>query len=146
MKKKKFISKEISQYVNVLDVLFRIEGSFNGEMATIKVVLSSQVNQQTRSTAGLMEGWQCIVQVHDIVGTKPLDLPSVIQQLRKNKLGRLRKFYNEALLRKRDVKSGKVTRLSIPADPLQVSYFYSLIPFHAMVPTIMQTYRTFKKE
>ena len=92
----------------MLDVLFRIEGSFNGEMATIKVVLSSQVNQQTRSTAGLMEGWQCIVQVHDIVGTKPLDLPSVIQQLRKNNLGRLRKFYNDTLLRKRDVKSGKV--------------------------------------
>lgn len=54
--KKKFTSKERSQYVNVLDVVFRIEESFNGEIATIKVVLSSQVNQQMRSTAGLAEG------------------------------------------------------------------------------------------
>ncbi|KAJ7370332.1 hypothetical protein OS493_032830 [Desmophyllum pertusum] len=60
-------------------------------------------HQQTRSTAGLMEGWQCIVQVHDVIGTKPLDLPSIIQQMRENKQGRLRKFYNDTLLRKRDV-------------------------------------------
>ena len=54
-----------------------------------------------------MEGWQCIVQVHDIIGTKPLHLPSVIQQMRQNKLGRLRKFYNDTLLSKRDVNREK---------------------------------------
>lgn len=66
-----------------------------------------QVKQPTHSTAGLMEGWQYIVQVHDTVGTKPLDLPSIIQQMRENKQGRLQKFYN-TLLTKRDVKKKKV--------------------------------------
>ena len=67
-----------------------------------------QVDKNTRSTAGLMEGWQSIVQVHDISGTKPLDLPSIIQQMRDNKLGRLRKFYNDTLMSKRDVTREKV--------------------------------------
>ncbi len=55
-----------------------------------------------------MEGWQCIVQVHDIVGTKPQDLASIVQQMRENKQGRLRKFYNDTLMSKRDVKRKKV--------------------------------------
>jgi len=45
-----------------------------------------------------MELWQKIVKVHDIEGTKPMDIASCIIQMRQNKLGRLRKFHDDGLV------------------------------------------------
>ena len=42
-----------------------------------------------------MELWQKIVKVHDIEGTKPMDIACCIIQMRQNKLGRLRKFHDD---------------------------------------------------
>ena len=45
-----------------------------------------------------MELWQKIVKIHDIVGTKPIDIACCISQMRDNKLGRLRKFHDDTLI------------------------------------------------
>ena len=55
-----------------------------------------------------MELWQKIVKIHDIVGTKPIDIACCISQLRDNKLGRLRKFHDDTLISSRKFKQLKV--------------------------------------
>ena len=82
-----------------------------------------------------MEGWQCIVQVHDIVGTKPLDLPSIIQQMRNNKLGRLRKFYNDTLKSKRDLTKEKVIMFYVQTVSREntLDLLFALAPYHSPI-------------
>lgn len=55
-----------------------------------------------------MELWQKIVKIHDIVGTKPIDIACCISQMRDNKLGRLRKFHDDTLISSRKFKQLKV--------------------------------------
>lgn len=55
-----------------------------------------------------MELWQKIVKIHDIVGTKPIDMACCISQMRDNKLGRLRKFHDDTLISSRKFKQLKV--------------------------------------
>lgn len=56
-----------------------------------------------------MELWQKIVKVHDIEGTKPLDIACCIIQMRQNKLGRLRKFHDDGLLSPKKFQKFQVT-------------------------------------
>lgn len=55
-----------------------------------------------------MELCQKIVKIHDIVGTKPIDIACCISQMRDNKLGRLRKFHDDTLISSRKFKQLKV--------------------------------------
>lgn len=55
-----------------------------------------------------MELWQKIVKVHDITGTKPMDIACCIIQMRQNKIGRLRKFHNDGLINRKKFKESQV--------------------------------------
>lgn len=48
-----------------------------------------------------MELWQKIEKVHDIEGTKPMNIACCIIQMRQNKLGQLRKFHDDGLVSRR---------------------------------------------
>lgn len=70
--------------------------------------ISPQSCERTLSTAGLMELSQKIVKIHDIVGTKPIDMACCISQMRDNRFGRLRKFHDDTLISSRKFKQLKV--------------------------------------